>query len=157
MSDKVAWTEEDDIWLTNNYHLCKPMEAEKHFNKTWHNIKEHARKIGLRRYLGSKQRDKFGILNTITTKEAGKVLGIAEEEVILWSVVYPECLSMRKVNGVNRIIFDSLIRFLKTHQDLWDSTKMTDKSYLDEYKWFQKKHDEDFKKMIQRRWGKDAK
>lgn len=56
--------------------------------------------------------------------------------------------------GERYIFFDQkeLLLFLRDNQDLWDATKC-EKWFFNGQKWFKEKHEADFKKMQQKRWG----
>lgn len=151
------WTEEEDAWLKENYATCTREEAEEEMGRTWKAVSGHANVMGIFRQKKKADTRKLGRLNAITVKNMAKILGIQEEEIELWAKVYPECFKVSIFNKNRCVNYDLVVKFLKNHQDLWDSTKMPYKDYFDEYRWFAKKHDADFQRMIQARWGKDAK
>lgn len=61
-------------------------------------------------------------------------------------------LQSEKIGSYRFITRKNLIKFMKDNPKLWNATKC-EEWFFNDFDWFNKKHEEDFKKLEKKRWG----
>ena len=128
---KHKWNARELDILENKTSTANLTEMSKMLKRTKNSVATQRHRQGVPCYRKS--------TDDLSMNQVCKMMGVTSRVVWRWQ---RKGLKVRKTeNGLCSIQQDDLVRFLHTHQDVWDSARMTDDTLVWRFKWFQEKYE----------------
>lgn len=122
------WTAEEIDYLKENYGMAQMETITRDLGRSYNAICLKAQRLGL----GS--RDSAG--ETLSLSEVGRMVGVPYNSISQYWI--PKGLKVARFDGHVQIRPKNLVKFMKSHPQLYDARKC-DPIYFSQYKWFRDK------------------